>query len=282
MSALRIGISTCPNDTFAFDALLTGAEEVEGESLAFELLDVEQLNERMLAGHFDVAKVSYHAALAMAERIVVLPSGSALGFGVGPLVLGAKGRRDPADTAAHPAPPIVLSPGRWTTAHLLWKLFHDEPAHVDHVVFSEIMPRLARGHADYGVCIHEGRFTYADSGLEFVEDLGTRWEDETGAPLPLGGIVCRRDLGPERIAHVQRALARSIDHAREVPERALPTMRAHAQELSDEVLWKHVELYVNDATRDLGEAGRKALARLAALARGRGLLPGGATLEVFA
>lgn len=270
MTRVRIGISTCPNDTFAFHALLAGEVRAQGLELDFTLLDVEELNRRMLAGELDAAKVSFHAALACAAEVVVLPSGSALGHGVGPLLLAAP------PTATGPARerPRVLCPGRWTTAHLLWRLFHDGEADVEQVIFSAIFPALQAGRADLGVCIHEGRFTWKEAGLALREDLGATWEAATGAPLPLGGIVVRRALGIGVAQALQDAIRRSIEWGRAHREACLPTMRQHAQELAEPVLWAHVDLYVNERTLDLGAEGRAALAALSERARERGLLEG--------
>jgi 1,4-dihydroxy-6-naphthoate synthase len=272
---LRLGISPCPNDTFAFHALLTGEVETPGLELSIELHDVQRLNELALAGELDASKVSFHAALALAASHTVLPCGAALGFGVGPVVLAPRDR-------APATPPRVLLPGAWTTATLLWQLFHPEPAQLEHVVFSDIVPALEAGTADLGVCIHEGRFTWQERGLELVEDLGTTWEEATGAALPLGGIVARRDLGEAALTALARGVRASIDWARAHPDDCLPTMRAHAQEFDDDVLRKHVELYVNDWTVDLGDVGRAALDALSARAAERGLLPGDVReLDVF-
>lgn len=275
MSRIRLGISTCPNDTFAFHGLLTGAVAADGLDLAIELADIEALNERMLRGAFDICKVSFAAALDMARDVVVLPSGSALGFGVGPLLLAAEADRRPAALEQ-----LTLCPGARTTASLLFSLFHSGTTRVEQVVFSEIMPRLAARTADFGVCIHEGRFTWQAQGLHLVEDLGSRWEAETAAPLPLGGIVAARRLGSERIAAVQRAIRDSLARSLADPAAALPTMRRHAQEFDDRVLMQHVELYVNDWTLDLGDTGRRALATLSSRAAAAGLAAG-EPLEVF-
>lgn len=264
--ALTVGISTCPNDTFAFAGLLTGAVEAPGLELRFELADVEELNRRALAGELDVAKVSFAAALSLADDVTVLPSGAALGRGVGPLLLGAAGRTRPAD-AVDGRPPRVLCPGRSTTASLLYELFHPGRGRVEQVVFSAILPALEAGEADFGVCIHEGRFTWRDRGLVLVEDLGETWEQATGAELPLGGIVARASLGDDVARALSDALARSIAWGHAHRDAAAAVMRRHAQELSDDVLWAHVELYVNERTRDLGEEGRRALAELARRAR---------------
>lgn len=273
---IRLGISTCPNDTFAFHGLLTRAVDWRGLSFEVELLDIEQLNERLLAGGFDVAKASFHAALHLADDSVVLPSGSALGFGVGPLLLSARAGGAPTGPGQ-----LTLCPGRHTTAALLFALFHPHTTRVEHVVFSEIMPALAVGRADFGVCIHEGRFTWQQHGLGLVEDLGTRWETETGCPLPLGGIVASRRLPADTIATVQRVIHDSLRHALADPAAALPTMRAHAQEHDDTVLMQHVDLYVNEWTVDLGPVGGRALEELSARAASIGLGTG-RRLEIFA
>ncbi|MFN0008433.1 MAG: 1,4-dihydroxy-6-naphthoate synthase [Planctomycetota bacterium] len=269
MKPLRIGISPCPNDTFAFHGLLEGAVTAPGLQLEFEFADVEDLNRRFARGELDAAKCSFHAALHLAETSVVLPAGSALGFGVGPVLLA----RDPGRELTPGA--RVLCPGEWTTAHLLFRAFHPEARRIEQVVFSEILPRLARGEADFGVCIHEARFTFAARGLSLVEDLGSTWEKRTGCPLPLGGILARRELGRDTHARLAGAIRTSIQYGRDHRDEALVTMRRHARETEDEVLWKHVELYVNDATSELGAAGRRALQELARLAEGAG------ALEVF-
>lgn len=256
---LRVGLSTCPNDTYAFAGLLTGAVRAQGLELDFELADVQALNEGLAAGRFDVVKASFAAALAHARDWVVLPVGAALGFGVGPLVVGA-GR-------PLPPRPLVLCPGRDTTATLLWRLYGDRRARVEQVVFSAVLPAVARGAADLGVCIHEGRFTYAAHGLALVQDLGACWERDTGAALPLGGILARAALPPDVRAAFARALASSIAHADRHPQIALATMRRHAREADDAALWQHVELYVNAETRALSPAGRRALVALCERAR---------------
>ncbi len=262
---LQVGISTCPNDTFAFAALLDG--RVQGPAMEFQLDDVEALNEALLEGRLDVAKASFHAALHLSDRYCVLPVGAALGYGVGPLLLKAD--------AALPDVPRgedrVLCPGQWTTATLLYRLLLEGAPEPEQVVFSEIMPAIARGEAEYGVVIHEGRFTYATQGLEMAVDLGARWEVEMSTALPLGGILARRDLGEARLAEIKTAIHRSLEIALADPDSALPAMRLHAQEFDDEVLREHVRLYVNDTTLDLGGEGRRALQVLEKVAREAGL-----------
>lgn len=278
MRTLRLGLSTCPNDTFALHALMAGEVRPRGFGLDFHLADVEQLNRALLGGALDVTKASFHAMLRCARDVVVLPAGSALGFGVGPLVLGAPGRPTvwPLPTDAR-----VLAPGEWTTATLLFRLLHPVSARLEQTVFSDILPRLESGEADYGVCIHEARFTWADRGLEHVLDLGSAWEARTGVGLPLGGLCARRSLGAEVLCELGRCLRASVEWGFAHREACLPTMRRHAQEHSDAVLWSHVDLYVNERTVDLGVQGRAAIAALGRLAREAGLLGPGVALEVL-
>jgi 1,4-dihydroxy-6-naphthoate synthase len=234
------------------------------------LIGIQHLNERLLRGDFDVAKTSFHAALNLTNETIVLPSGSALGFGVGPLLLAAQ-----PNTRPQHATQRTLCPGQHTTAALLFLLFYPQTTAVEHCVFSEIMPRLQRGEADFGVCIHEGRFTWQEQGLSLVEDLGTRWESTTHCPLPLGGLVASRSLSPKTIELVQRVIRDSLDYSLADPDVALPTMRRYAQEFNDDVLMQHVKLYVNDWTRDLGPSGVAALQRLSELAIEVGLVEAG-------
>jgi 1,4-dihydroxy-6-naphthoate synthase len=304
---IKIGISTCPNDTFAFFPLLERRLATDGFELDFCLLDVQELNERLQAGALDVGKASFHAALKLAERYAVFSAGSALGFGNGPLLLaspntavdvGPRGSEDSGPSggsvanqvasqpvvAGRAVPPgsaaRVWCPGQDTTAHMLYRLFYGERGQVQQAVFSEIAPALLDGRADYGVCIHEGRFTYQQQGLRLVEDLGERWERETNAPLPLGGILGRRDLGAETLSRLGRLIEASVRMALGQRGEALSTMQRYAQEFSPEVLWAHVDLYVNRWTERLGAEGERALAILAERAVALGLVPPGTRLDV--
>ncbi len=272
----RIGISPCPNHTVVIHGLIERRVDPRGLDLAIELADVEELNRGFARGELDAAKCSFHAALRLPPGAVVLPSGSALGFGVGPLLLSGSRARGLFPEAR------VLCPGEGTTAHLVYRLFHPREGHVEQAVFSDILPRLQRGEADFGVCIHEARFTFQERGLALVEDLGDTWERRTRLPLPLGGILARRDLGEDTLARLTLAIRGSLEHARSHREEALATMRRHAQEMDDLVLWKHVDLYVNAWTRDLGAEGANALRKLGEIAREAGLVPSDAApIEVF-
>ncbi len=274
---IRLGISTCPNDTFAFHALMNRMVDWRGLQFQVELIDIQQLNERLFRGDFDVAKTSFHAALLLASSTCVLPSGSALGYGVGPLLLSARTNERPQTSAQ-----LTLCPGRHTTAALLYQLYYPKTTRLEHTVFSEIMPALQRQEADFGVCIHEGRFTWQNEGLGLVEDLGVRWEQDTHCPLPLGGIVASRQLPHEVIARVQSVIRDSLEFALEHRHATLPTMRQYAQEFDDHVLFQHVDLYVNQWTVELGLPGQLALDQLSERAHRVGLLPAERSrLEVF-
>jgi len=254
---VRLGISTCPNDTFAFHALMNGKVDLRGIDFHTELLDIQTLNERLFDARFDVAKASFHAAILLADRYVVLPSGSALGFGVGPLLLASEESQVPSNRDQ-----LTLCPGTHTTAALLFQMFYADTTRVEQTVFSDIMPRLQHKEADFGVCIHEGRFTWQQEGLALVEDLGTRWEYETQCPLPLGGIIASRSLDPTLINDVQAVVQDSILFALTNKSDTLPTMRKYAQEFNDTVLMQHVDLYVNEWTVDLSTVGKHALNEL--------------------
>ena len=253
---IRLGISTCPNDTFAFHGILNAKVDLRGLQFETVLLDIEELNQRIGSGGFDVAKASFALAQQVAESWIVLPSGSALGFGVGPLLLAAAENSKPVDRSQK-----TLCPGEHTTANLLFQMFYGQTS-VEQTLFSNIMPALQSKRADFGVCIHEGRFTYQESGLWLVEDLGSRWEKSTGCPLPLGGILGRRALGRATLGKIQDVIRSSIEYGLQHPQETLPTMRKHAQEFDDEVLMQHVKLYVNEWTLDLGQQGREALSKL--------------------
>jgi len=282
---IHLGISTCPNDTFAFHGLLEKKIDLRGFEFETELIDVQELNQRLFQGEFDVAKASFHAALLLANKVGVLAAGSALGFGVGPLLLSAKENSHPSDAFTHadgsPRKARVLCPGAHTTATMLYQLFHPGQGQIEHAVFSEIMPALQSGVADFGVCIHEGRFTWREHGVGLVEDLGEVWEKDTSTPLPLGGILARHALGKETLHNLQAVVRDSVEYGLNHREETLPTMRRYAQEFNDEVLYAHVDLYVNQWTQHLGETGAAALAMLNQKAVQAGLIEEHEQLQVI-
>ena len=266
---LRVGLSTCPNDTFAFHGILERRVDMRGLEVDAELLDVQQLNDGLFADRYDVSKASFHAALLLADRYDVLGAGSALGFGVGPLLVSAR-------PGVIPGPTIrVVCPGRTTTATLLYHCLHPGQGTVSQAVFSDIGDQLRGGAADLGVLIHEGRLTYERDGLLLVEDLGASFERLAAAPVPLGGILASRSL-PEGVAATFSAVLRdSIAYGWANREQTLSTIRHHAQELDEDVIWPYVELYVNDHTVELGAEGARALDVLERTAREAGIVPPG-------
>jgi 1,4-dihydroxy-6-naphthoate synthase len=268
LPTLNLAYSPCPNDTFIFHALVHGLVEAPPCRFAVTLDDVETLNQAARAGRFEITKLSYAALGHLLDRYVLLRSGSALGRGCGPLLVAAPGRdRDGLARAA------IAVPGSWTTAALLLGLYVGHAPDMAVMPFDRIMPAVARGEYDYGVIIHEGRFTYQKHGLRCLEDLGRWWESTTGLPIPLGGIAIRRDQPASLAAAVDKAIRRSIELAWAHPERSLDYIRRHAQEMAPEVTRQHIELYVNDFSLDIGPEGEAAIRHLYAAARQVGLLP---------
>lgn len=246
-------ISPCPNDTFAFDALINGRIAHDFD-LAVEYHDIEVLNKGVLRGEPDISKISYSVYPQIADRYVLLDSGSALGRGNGQLLVRRAGERSPIRR--------VASPGLNTTANALLVRYFPNVEAVVPMLFSEIAEAIERGEVDAGVLIHEGRFVYERRQLELVADLGQLWEQETGMPLPLGAIVAKRELGSGQIAAFEQLLAESVRYAMAHPAASREFVKEHAQELEDEVIDKHIALFVNDFTISLGDEGRRAVERL--------------------
>ena len=254
---LSLGFSPCPNDTFIFHALVSGIVGVEDVGFTPRLEDVETLNRLALSGELDVTKVSYGAIPRLLDRYALLRSGGALGRGCGPLLVA----REPLDREALRNATIAI-PGRLTTANLLLRLFGPDFRDGREMVYSEIMPAVARGGVDAGLIIHESRFTYLDHGLVQVVDLGEWWEQETGAPIPLGGIIARRSLGEARIRRIESAIRASVEHALRDPGASAAYVAAHSQEMDPHVMRQHIDLYVNDFSVDVGEEGERAIREL--------------------
>ncbi len=269
---LSLGFSPCPNDTFIFDALVHGRVDTEGLTFEVTLADVEELNRLAFRGKLDVSKLSYHAAGFLTEAYAILHAGSALGRGVGPLlvkkIIGNSG-------GVISKFGTVAIPGKYTTANYLLGLAHPSLTDKTEVLFSEIEGAVLDGRYDTGLLIHENRFTYAERGLEKIADLGEYWESTTGYPIPLGGIAVRRTLPKEVQQRVNRVLARSVAHAFDHPTASQAYVEAHAQEMNPDVLRQHIDLYVNDYTRDLGEEGRAAVLHFLRDGRAKGIIPAG-------
>lgn len=258
MRTLTFGYSPCPNDTFAFHALSHGVLELPFR-IEPVLLDIEELNRRAHAGAFDLTKLSVGAFAGVGDRYRMLRSGAALGHGVGPLVVA----RTPAALAEAVRGRIAI-PGRETTAFRLLRLAAPALGEVVEMRYDGILRAVAEGLVDAGLIIHESRFTYADHGLVKVADLGEWWEGETGLPVPLAGICARSDLDAATATTVERAIRDSVQYAFDHPEASRAYVRAHSQELSDEVCNAHIRLYVNRLSLDVGDEGVRAIARLVA------------------
>ncbi|HEY3765869.1 MAG TPA: MqnA/MqnD/SBP family protein [Gaiellales bacterium] len=266
---LRLGISTCPNDTFAFHAILERRIDLRGLEFETELLDVQQLNDGLFAGRYDVSKASFYAALLLAGDYGVVRAGAALGFGVGPLIVAARPGVAPSPAAR------VLCPGETTTATLLYRSLHPGMGELRHAVFSDIGAALRAGDADLGVLIHEGRLTYERDGLVLVEDLGASFERVARAPVPLGGILARLTLPDDVVDRFTAVLRDSIAYAWANRDDVLVTIRRHAQELGEDVIWPYVDLYVTGHTVDLGADGERALDTLERTAIAAAAVPPG-------
>lgn len=264
---LTLGYSPCPNDTFIFGALANGLIDTEGIDFQIILGDVEELNRKAFAGAADVTKLSYHAYAHLTHRYNLLHAGSALGNNCGPLLIA----RQPLDAEAVNAARIAI-PGEMTTANFLLSLAWPQAQNKEAVLFSEIEDRVLSGEFDAGLIIHENRFTYQQKGLVKLMDLGEYWESTTRHPIPLGGIVIRKDIPQDIQQTVNRLVRKSVEYAFAHPEAVMPYIRCHAQAMEDEVMQAHIRLYVNDYTIDLGKKGREAVIRMFQMAAERGLI----------
>jgi 1,4-dihydroxy-6-naphthoate synthase len=267
---LTLGSSPCPNDCFVFDAIVNRRIDLEGLDFAIHMADVEALNKAAFAGDAAVTKLSYHAYAYCVDRYVLLDAGSALGRNCGPLLISKRviSKEEVASGALR-----IAIPGKFTTANFLLGLAFPRATDKTEVVFSSIESALLHDEFDAGLIIHENRFTYEAKGLNKIIDLGEFWEAETGAPIPLGGIVIRRSLPDAVKQAVNRILRRSVEYAFANRGASLPFVREHAQEMSEEVMYKHIDLYVNQYSVDLGVEGRRAVEMLFERAMATGIIP---------
>ena len=275
MPLLTLGFSPCPNDTFIFDAMVHGKIDTEGLEFSYVLADVEELNQKALRGELDITKLSFHAFLHLADKYVLLQSGAALGLNAGPLLIS----RTPLSLEDLAGKRIGI-PGKNTTANLLLSLAAPHLTNKVEMLFSDLEKAVSDGEIDAGLIIHESRFTYAQKGLFKVADLGEFWESRTQSPIPLGGIVTRRNFPLETIQKIDRVLKRSVEFAFANPGSSMPFIRTNAQEMDEEVMKKHIELYVNEYSVQLGPAGRKAVLLLFSEAIKAGLIREG-TVQPF-
>ncbi|OQY03498.1 MAG: 1,4-dihydroxy-6-naphthoate synthase [Bacteroidetes bacterium 4572_117] len=254
---LKLGFSTCPNDTFIFDAMVH--HRIDTEGLEFELLlaDVEELNKAAFEHQIDITKLSYHAYAHIADNYILLDSGSALGYNNGPMLISKhKIYPDEVNNIS------IAIPGKYTTANLLLGIAYPDAKNKTEYLFSDIEEAILSNEIDAGLIIHENRFTYEQKGLKKIIDLGEFWETKTNMPIPLGGIVVNRKL-PVKIQHkVNRVLRKSLEFAFENPAAGLPFIKQYAQEMDEKVMFRHIKLYVNEYSLNLGENGKKAIKKL--------------------
>ena len=266
---LSIAYSPCPNDTFIFDAL--AHQKIDTEGLTFDIIhgDVETLNREAMDGKYDITKLSYHAFAYMSNQYQLLTAGSALGRGCGPLMISKDEiPRSKIEFC------LIGIPGRLTTANFLMTLAFPEAATKKEMVFNEIENALLNDDIDIGLIIHENRFTYIHKGLKKIIDLGEWWEKKYQLPIPLGGIVTRRDFEPELQLKINRVLRRSVEFALANPAQTMQYVRDHAQEMDEQVMQQHIALYVNDFSVDLGEEGKAAISALYEVAAEKKIIPG--------
>ena len=253
-NTLSLGFSPCPNDTFMFDAMVHGKVDTEGLKFNVQMDDVETLNQRALKDGPDITKISFAAYAKVAEKYQLLDAGSALGNGAGPLLVSKISYLE-----SHVFSLKVAIPGKNTTANFLFSFFFPGVTDKPEMIFSEIEDAVLSGNADAGVIIHENRFTYEDKGLKKICDLGELWEKETGHPIPLGGIAVRRDLPGAIKEKINRVMRKSVEFALADPGSGYNYVKKHAQEMDDDVRKRHIALYVNEFSIDLGPRGRKAV-----------------------
>ncbi|MFN0275418.1 MAG: menaquinone biosynthesis family protein [Chitinophagales bacterium] len=263
------GFSPCPNDTFIFDAIANHKIDLEGLEFDIILEDVETLNEMALHEQLDITKLSYHAFAYVSENYILLQAGSALGSGCGPLLIS----KDPIPESKLEYCVIGI-PGKFTTANLLLSIAYPEAYTKKEMLFSEIENALLKEEIDAGVIIHENRFTYEKKGLRKIKDLGEYWETHYAAPIPLGAIAVKRNIDEDLLKKVSSVLRRSVAYAMQNTEQAMSYVKEHTQEMKEEVMQQHINLYVNDFTVHLGEKGREAVEKLFSVAMQKKIIPG--------
>ncbi|HEX9510478.1 MAG TPA: 1,4-dihydroxy-6-naphthoate synthase [Puia sp.] len=252
-----LGFSPCPNDTFIFDALVNKKIDTEGFDFEVRLEDVETLNQWALRGKLDITKISYGVLPLVLDRYELLDAGGALGKGVGPLLIAKK--EIPVSGLSERT---IAIPGERTTAHLLFSLAFPEARQKKFMVFSGIEEAVLTGQVDCGVIIHENRFTYHQKGLTKLLDLGEFWEETTGCPIPLGGIILRKEGAPGLQKKINRLIRKSLEYAFSHYPTLPDYVKQHAQEMDEQVMRQHIDLYVNNYSLSLGEEGEKAVRTL--------------------
>jgi len=252
-----LGFSPCPNDTFIFDALVNKKIDSEGFEFEVVLEDVETLNQWALQGKLDITKLSFPAFFQSIDKYVLLDSGSALGKGVGPLLIGLK----PITNEGIENSTIAL-PGLHTTANLLFSFAYPRALNKKFMIFSDIEQAVLTGETELGVIIHENRFTYQQKGLHKIVDLGEYWEQQMKVPIPLGAIACLRKFEGNTAERISQLIRKSLEHAYQNYLLITDYVKQHSQEMSEEVMRKHIDLYVNNYSLDLGIDGKQAIGTL--------------------
>ncbi len=265
---LTLGFSTCPNDTFIFDAMIH--QRIDTEGIEFDLLitDVEELNRETFKHQLDITKLSYHAFAYVSKNYSWLDSGSALGFNNGPLLI-SKANIYPDEVENLK----IAIPGKFTTANLLLSIAYPKAENKQEYLFSDIEEAVLNNQVDAGLIIHENRFTYQEKGLKKIIDLGEFWQEKTQSPIPLGGIVVKRKHPLTLRKKINRIMKESVKFALENPAAGFDFVKQHAQEMNTEVMQKHINLYVNDFTQELGEKGKQAVRCLYKEASQAGVIP---------
>lgn len=263
MHTYQIGYSPCPNDTFIFDAMAHG--QVPNQQLTFEpiLEDVETLNQWALEGKLPITKLSYSTFLKVTDQYKLLRSGSALGRGVGPLLISKTPLDDLRPIKEQLRNKTVAIPGINTTANLLLSIAFPELSLKTEVIFSDIEAKVLDGTFDLGLVIHESRFTYADKGLHCWQDMGNWWETYSGAAIPLGGICVRKDVPLKDMMHIEELITKSVQLSWNSYPILSDYVKQHAQEMDESVMRKHIGLYVNEYSNNLGIVGEQAILKLA-------------------
>ncbi len=254
---LSLAFSTCPNDTFIFDAIVNHKIDTENLKFDIQLADVEELNKLAISNKIDITKLSYHAYLYAQNNYKLLNSGSALGYGNGPLLI-SKRKIYPNEISQL----SIAIPGINTTANLLLSIAYPNAKNKKPYLFSDIETAVLDSEVDAGLIIHENRFTYQNKGLKKIIDLGEFWETETKQAIPLGGIVINRAIPHEIQVKFNKILRKSIEYAFANPKSSYNYIKQYAQEMNEEVMYKHINLYVNNFTIDLGEKGKNAIKTL--------------------
>lgn len=249
-----LGFSPCPNDCFIFDALVHKKIDTQGIDFTIVMEDVEALNQRAFKQELDITKLSYHAFLYLTDYYLLLNSGSALGFNCGPLLVkNTKIKITDIDNA------IIAIPGKYTTANFLLSLAFPQAKNKKEILFSDIEQAVLSHEVDAGLLIHENRFTYEEKGLEKIIDLGEFWDSLIHAPIPLGGIVVSNKIDVSLQRTIDQLIKNSVEYAFQNPESCMLFVKQHAQEMSEDVMKKHIALYVNQFSVDLGETGKNAI-----------------------